>query len=76
MSDFNFYTSIGRDEVVGALECNLEQAAYVLAEFAANIGQTRDMDELRDYLSDLSKHQKERLQQFCTQVADWLEPSP
>lgn len=68
MSDFQFSTSVSRDEVASALENNSEQAAYVLAEFADRTFQTMGRDDMLDCLEGLADHHKEALVAMCLQI--------
>jgi len=59
MTDYNTYVSLSRDDVASMLSNDLEQTAYVLAEFAGCAEQgTMTRDDFIDSLEQLNATQK------------------
>jgi hypothetical protein len=73
MTDFSFENYVTRGAVAKELAGNIEQAAWVFAEFAESVSPgSTDFDDFMDFASGLGVKEQVILHDFCQRVAQGL----
>ena len=74
-SDFYLNVGVLRHEMASALSDNIEDAAYVLGDFAQRTQPgTADFDDLCDQIDALDQEGRAALLSFCRRISDRLHP--